>query len=130
MSRSCLTSPNIRKALLQPRFNEAASSYLGIGENDELALLPSRKQPVYKNRAGWAHDRLKRAGLSSAPRRGYWKLTDKGMDYAKSHQSPLAEDEVEKLAVVDPLVRLRPLTTGDGDQDVRHVEQPNIQDSV
>lgn len=55
---------------------EAASATLGIGEDDKLALLPSRTQPVYKNRAGWAHGRLKRAGLSSSPRRGYWKLTE------------------------------------------------------
>ena len=57
---------------------EAMGSALGIAENDKLTLLPSRTQPVYMNRAGWAHDRLKRAGLSSSPRRGYWKLTDKG----------------------------------------------------
>ncbi len=110
--------------------HEAASSYLGIGEDDKLALLPSRTQPVYKNRAGWAYDRLKRAGLSSSPRRGYWKLTDKGMAYAKSHQSPLTEDQVKELAVVDPSVRLRPLTAVDEDRDVHQLEQHRVQDSV
>jgi restriction system protein len=37
--------------------------------------LPSGAQLIYKNRAGWAHDRLKRAGLSSSSRRGSWKIT-------------------------------------------------------
>jgi len=108
---------------------EVASATLGIAEEDKLALLPSRTQPVYKNRAGWAHDRLKRAGLSSSPRRGYWKLTDKGLAYAKSHQGPLTEDQVKELTVVDASVRLRPLTAVDGDQDARHLNH-GAQDSV
>jgi restriction system protein len=92
-------------------------------------LLPGGTQLVYKNRAGWAHDRLKRAGLSSSPRRGYWKLTDKGFAFSQSHPARLTEEVVKELAVVDPSVRLRPLTT-DGDQDLRPLEQNNIQDSV
>jgi restriction system protein len=109
---------------------EAVGSALGINENDRLTLLPSRTQPVYKNRAGWAHDRLKRAGLSSSPRRGYWKLTNKGFAFAQSHQEPLTEDEIKELATVDLSVRLRPLTETEEDRDVRHLEQQGAQDSV
>jgi restriction system protein len=87
---------------------EAVSTMLGISEDDKLILLPSRTQPIYKNRAGWAHDRLKRAGLSSSPKRGHWKLTEKGLDFARSHQSPLTQDEVENLALANVNVRLRP----------------------
>jgi restriction system protein len=87
---------------------EAIGSALGITENDKSTLLPSRTQPVYKNRAGWAHDRLKRAGLSSSPRRGYWKLTEQGLAYTASHNNPLTPDEVENLALANVNVRLRP----------------------
>jgi restriction system protein len=62
---------------------------LKISDNDKLILLPSGIQPVYKNRAGWAHDRLKRAELSESPRRGFWKLTPKGFAYVKAHPKPL-----------------------------------------
>jgi restriction system protein len=109
---------------------EAASAALGIDEEDKLTLLPSRTQPVYKNRVGWAHDRLKRAGLSSSPRRGYWKLTEKGLAFAQSHQSPLTEDQIKGLAIVDPAVRLRPLTALDGEHDIRQSEQQSAQDAV
>ena len=44
--------------------HEAAATALGLRHADKQELLPSGVQPVYKNRAGWAHDRLKRAGLS------------------------------------------------------------------
>jgi restriction system protein len=47
---------------------EIAADALGLGEEDRQLLVPSSPQPVYKNRAGWAHNRLKRAGLSSSPR--------------------------------------------------------------
>ena len=102
---------------------EAAAEALGINEDDKLMVLPSRTQPVYKNRAGWAHDRLKRAGLSSAPRYGHWKLTEKGLAFANTHQSPLSEQQIKELAVVDPAVRLRPPRTVDGDSGVSHLEQ-------
>ncbi len=85
---------------------EAMASALDIDENDKQALLPSKTQPVYKNRAGWAHDRLKRAGLSSSPRRGYWKLTNDGLAYTRSHPQSLTNDEVRHLTIVDPNIRL------------------------
>jgi restriction system protein len=89
---------------------EAVASVLGIDEDERRELLPSKTQPVYKNRAGWAHDRLKRAGYSSSPRRGFWKLTDTGLAFALNHPQPLSDDEVRRLAVVDPTIRLRPVS--------------------
>lgn len=55
--------------------HEAAAKILNLSDSERQELLPSGVQPVYKNRAGWAHDRLKRAALSSSPRRGFWQLT-------------------------------------------------------
>lgn len=70
-------------------------------------MLPSGAQLVYKNRAGWAHDRLKRAGLSRSPRRGYWQLTSDGVAFAAQHQEALTPGQVERLARVYPDARLR-----------------------
>ncbi len=62
-------------------------------------MLASGTQQVYKNRAGWAHDRLKRAGLSSSPKRGFWKLTAEGSTFVKAHAAPLSPDVTQKLAM-------------------------------
>ena len=102
---------------------------LGISDDEKLTLLPSKTQPVYKNRAGWAHDRLKRSGLSSSPRRGYWKLTDKGIDYARSHESPLTEEEIKNITIVDPRIRLRPQTSDDGDQELHPLETEIVREA-
>lgn len=89
--------------------HEAVADALGITEAERQQLLASGTQPVYKNRAGWAHDRLKRAGLSDSPRRGFWKITEKGLDFIKNHPHSLEGVEVERLATEFLDVRLRKL---------------------
>ena len=87
--------------------HEAAASSLNLSDLDRQELLPSGAQPVYKNRAGWAHDRLKRAGLSTSPRRGFWQLTPGGLEFAAARSGRLSESEVERLATGFMDVRLR-----------------------
>lgn len=86
---------------------EAAAASLGVSAQDKQELLPSGTQLIYKNRAGWAHDRLKRAGLSSNRRRGFWQLTDKGHDYVRTHPAPLLPAAIEQLARDFVEVRLK-----------------------
>lgn len=63
---------------------------------------------MYKNRAGWAHDRLKRAGLSSSPKRGVWKVTSDGVNFIQKYAAPFGSDLVEKLAMGYVNVKLKP----------------------
>ncbi|HXH07442.1 MAG TPA: restriction endonuclease [Vicinamibacterales bacterium] len=88
---------------------DAAAAALGLTDADRAELLPSGGQAVYKNRAGWAHDRLKRSGLSTSLRRGFWKLTDAGREFAAANPPPLREEVIEQLATEHNDVRLRPL---------------------
>ncbi len=92
--------------------HEAASASLQISEIDRQELLPSGTQPIYKNRAGWAHDRLKRAGLSSSPRRGFWKITEKGKEYVQAHPNALLPQEIGQLAKDFMDVLLKPSAIG------------------
>jgi restriction system protein len=87
---------------------DAAAVALGLTDADRAEILPSGIQPVYQNRAGWAHNRLKRAGLSSSVRRGYWKLTYRGREFVATNPAPLPEEEVERLADVRNTPELRP----------------------
>jgi restriction system protein len=93
--------------------HEAAARALEVSEVDRQELLPSGAQLIYKNRAGWGHDRLKRAGLSSSPRRGFWRLTDQGRAFIASHPSPMTGQETEQLAMGFMDVRLRPAPNGE-----------------
>jgi restriction system protein len=91
--------------------HEAAAAALGLTDADRAQLLPSGTQTVYKNRAGWAHDRLKRSGLSVSLRRGFWQLTPAGRAFAVADPPPLGEDLIERLATEHNDVRLRPAET-------------------
>jgi restriction system protein len=79
--------------------HEAVATRLGLTPDERAERLPSGVQHVYKNRNGWAQDRLKRAGLSTSPRYGFWQLTPEGIAYEASHKS-ISEDELERLSSV------------------------------
>ncbi|WP_372486166.1 restriction endonuclease [Stenotrophomonas sepilia] len=85
---------------------DAAANALGLTEEQKLRVLDSGAQ-IYKNRAAWAHDRLKRAGLSSSPRRGVWQLTEAGRSYVGDHPLPLDDEEVGRIATGYLAVKLR-----------------------
>lgn len=77
---------------------EAVADALGVAQEDRQALLPSGSQPIYKNRIGWAQDRLKRAGLSSSPRRGVWEATSQGREWAARWRDGIPEPDLDRLA--------------------------------
>src|SRR6187455_3435115 len=87
--------------------HDAAAASLGLTEQERTELLPSGVQVVYKNRAGWAHDRLKRRGYSTSLRRGFWKLTETGREFAAAHPAPLSPEEIERLSSDKHDVRLQ-----------------------
>lgn len=97
--------------------HDAAADALGLTEVQRAERLPSGVQYVYKNRAGWAHDRLKRCELSSSPKYGFWKLTEAGLQYAKDHAAGLTEAQVSELALVAKDSRLTPLAPGEPQLD-------------
>lgn len=88
--------------------HEHVANALGLSDADKQTMLPSGAQLIYKNRAGWAHDRLKRAGLSSSPRRGVWKITPEGLEFVKKHPGPFAPELSEELAMGYIGIRLKP----------------------
>jgi len=88
--------------------HDAAADALGLTPEEKAEMLTSGSQQVYKNRAGWAHDRLKRAGLSSSPKRGNWKLTPQGATFVAQHPAALPADVVQRLAMDFLGVKLKP----------------------
>ena len=95
-----------------PKAHEHVAAALYLTDDDKQELLPSGAQVIYKNRAGWAHDRLKRAGLSASERRGVWKITKEGLDFIQAHQSPFSPELAEKLAMGYVHVRLKQTALG------------------
>ncbi|MCZ7681364.1 MAG: restriction endonuclease [Sandaracinaceae bacterium] len=92
---------------------EAVADRVGLTDAQRAELVPSGRQPTYKNRIGWAHDRLKRAGYSASPKRGYWQLTADGRLFASRHAHGIPVDLLREIAFPRSLERLRDGTDGD-----------------
>jgi len=57
---------------------------------EQRELLPSGKQAIFDNRVGWARTYLKKAGLLESTRRGFFRITDRGLQVLK--QKPMKID--------------------------------------
>jgi len=50
-----------------------------LSDEERKQLLPSGQQEVFNNRVAWARTYLKKAGLLDSTRRGYFRITDRGL---------------------------------------------------
>jgi len=58
---------------------ETLSQQFGLTPEERKELLPSGQQYVFDNRVAWARIYLKKAGLIETTRRGYLKITERGL---------------------------------------------------
>jgi restriction system protein len=58
--------------------------HFSLSDEDQAELLPSGQQPLFYNRVGWARTHLKKAGLLQDPRRGYFRITQRGQEVLDS----------------------------------------------
>lgn len=118
-------SRDVRDALVQR---------MGVGV-EALAELLSSGQPVFDNRVGWAHDRLKRAGLSTSARRGHWQLTPHGREFLNRNPKGLSVEALKSLTDVavgsrasghwpDPQPGGAPPVTDSGTSEAPEVNSP------
>ena len=58
---------------------DALALQFGLTSEERKELLPSGQQYPFDNRIGWARTYMKKAGLIESTRRGYFKITEKGL---------------------------------------------------
>ena len=66
---------------------EALAEHFELTAAERAELLPSGQQGIFKNRIGWARTYLKKAGLLAAPKRGVFKISDRGLQALASNPS-------------------------------------------
>ncbi|MBD2365382.1 restriction endonuclease [Anabaena minutissima FACHB-250] len=64
---------------------EALADHFQLTEAQRKELLPSGRQPTFDNRIGWARTYLKKAGLIKSTKRGYFQITNRGLDIITSN---------------------------------------------
>ena len=59
---------------------ESLANEFGLTPAERAELLPSGQQGIFRNRLGWARTYLKKALLVDSPRRGVFKITERGVE--------------------------------------------------
>src|SRR3990172_1714883 len=59
---------------------DALARHFQLGDVERKELLPSGKQPTFDNRVGWARTYMAKAGLLDSPKRGQFRITDRGRE--------------------------------------------------
>jgi restriction system protein len=70
---------------------EGLAGQLGLTPEEQKEILPSGQQYTFDNRVGWARTYMKKAGLVESTKRGYFKITERGLK--------VLEDKPEEINV-------------------------------
>ena len=68
---------------------ESLAKEFGLSEEERKELLPSGQQAIFKNRVGWASTYLKKARLLNSGKKGYFTITQKGLDILKENPASI-----------------------------------------
>lgn len=66
---------------------DALAAEFKLTDAELRELLPSGTQPTFSNRVGWAATYMKKAGLLTPTRRGYYRVTDQGRRFLSTKPS-------------------------------------------
>jgi restriction system protein len=73
---------------LRETIDALAHQYKLTGE-EQKELLPSGQQSIFDNRVGWARTYMKKAGLIESVKRGYFKITERGLQVLKEEPNEI-----------------------------------------
>jgi restriction system protein len=64
----------------------------------QISLLPSGQQAIFDNRVGWTRTHLKKAGLLESPKRGFLKITERGIEILNEKPSLINTQFLEQFS--------------------------------
>ena len=75
---------------------EHISKLFNLKASEREELLPSGRQTIIYNRVGWARTYMKKAGLLESTRRGYGKISDRGLKVIKDNPKTINDKFLEQ----------------------------------
>ena len=73
------------------------SNFFTLTDDEKRELLPSGKQPKINNRVGWASTHLKKALLLESTKRGYFKITDRGLNVLRKNPPKIDNEYLKQF---------------------------------
>lgn len=88
-------SADAKEHSLQEAVDELASTFQLTAE-EKQELLPSGKQARFENRVAWSKSYFKQAALVENTRRGYFKITQRGLDLLSTNPTAINKKTLEQ----------------------------------
>jgi restriction system protein len=95
---------------------DSLTNQFNLTQEEQHDLLPSGKQAIFDNRVGWARTHLKKAGLIEPTRRGFFRITDRGLQVLKQRPAKIDVkflDQFEEFREFRTVSREKPTESGD-----------------
>lgn len=93
---------------------DALAAHFALSPEERAQRLPSGKQATFTNRVAWAKSHLKRAGLIESPRRGVYRLTERGRQVLASSPSSVGMSYLSRFP--EYVASRQGRSVGDGDR--------------
>jgi restriction system protein len=98
---------------------EALAKGLRLNEDDLKEMLPSGIQSTFVNRVGWASTYMKKAGLLEATRRGFYQVTERGMDLLNTQPKTINVKLLNQYPEFIKFKQLKGTRRGEKDPDLK-----------
>ena len=76
---------------------EELADEFSLTPEERNELLSSGSQAVFNNRVGWARSYLKQAGLLESPKRGYFRISESGLNFLKTNPPKIDSSVLEQF---------------------------------
>ena len=76
---------------------ETLAEQFRLTDAEKTALLPSGRQAIFANRVAWAKVYLQRAALLDSPRRGHFRITERGRDILRDPPERITVKYLERF---------------------------------
>jgi restriction system protein len=96
----------------QETFDALADAF-NLSEEERKELLASGNQPIFTNRIAWAKVYLKKAGLIESPKRGYYQITDRGLDVLRQNPATVDNKFLMQYPEFEEFMKTRTKPKGD-----------------
>lgn len=101
---------------------EKLSDEFELSEDERKELLPSGQQQIIDNRIGWARTYMLKAGLLSSPKRGYIKISPKGLEVLKQNPEKINVKFLEQFPDFIEFRTIKKETSKDTTKDEDEIE--------
>ncbi len=94
-------SADTSQSMSTPQMAVAVSAHLRLTEEQLAEMVPSGIKSRVEDRTQWAMYHLEKAGLLERPSRGIYRITDRGIEFLRSHQGEIQNNQIRQMQEVE-----------------------------